>query len=429
MKSLKEQILDLEKQRLTVNDSLRNLLEDEFLFTEEDIQNKLNKNLVSGARQFVDTISDGMADAIAKGENLGDILKKAAADFFLQQAKNQFSAGFDRITSTLFRNTGGPVVGGSGARDDVPALLTGGEFVMRKSAVQKFGPRFMEAINSGQIPAFNTGGLFTPGTFGQGAIRGKRDLLNFATQSFTAGQFDRVSGGAGFASIALEPQSAALTMFGRRNSPQFQREQASKKKAFDLFKRQVDREKQARESGSGLSSLLKNSLLAFGVGSLFNMGTQGLGGTKGAPRAIPVNPDGTAMNFLQRLMLPFKRATGGAIPFAAGIDTVPTMLSGGEFVMNAAATQRVGRGTLSSINSGGGGNNGAVIGKLDELISVSENQGETVINITVNSDGTSNESGNGDEGQTNLAVRIRDVVKQVIDDEKRLGGSLREVRT
>tara|TARA_Y100001972_G_scaffold117519_1_gene156629 strand:- start:6490 stop:6876 length:387 start_codon:yes stop_codon:yes gene_type:complete len=128
-------------------------------------------------------------------------------------------------------------------------------------------------------------------------------------------------------------------------------------------------------------------------------------------------------------MLPFKRATGGAIPFAAGIDTVPTMLSGGEFVMNAAATQRVGRGTLSSINSGGGGNNGAVIGKLDELISVSENQGETVINITVNSDGTSNESGNGDEGQTNLAVRIRDVVKQVIDDEKRLGGSLREVRT
>ena len=429
LEALKEKILNLEKQRLTVNDSLRNLLEDEFLFTEEDIQKKLNKNLVSGARQFADTISDGMADAIAKGENLGDILKQAAADFFLQQAKSQFSAGFDRITSTLFRNTGGPVVGGSGARDDVPALLTGGEFVMRKSAVQKFGPRFMEAINSGQIPAFNTGGLFTPGTFGQGAIRGKRDLLNFATQSFTAGQFDRVSGGAGFASIALEPQSAALTMFGRRNSPQFQREQASKKKAFDLFKRQVDREKQARESGSGLSSLLKNSLLAFGVGSLFNMGTQGLGGTKGAPRAIPVNPDGTAMNFLQRLMLPFKRATGGAIPFAAGIDTVPTMLSGGEFVMNAAATQRVGRGTLSSINSGGGGNNGAVIGKLDELISVSENQGETVINITVNSDGTSNESGNGDEGQTNLAVRIRDVVKQVIDDEKRLGGSLREVRT
>ena len=105
------------------------------------------------------------------------------------------------------------------------------------------------------------------------------------------------------------------------------------------------------------------------------------------------------------------------------------MLSGGEFVMNAAATQRIGRGNLSALNSGGGlGGNGAVIGKLDELISVSDNQGETVINITVNSDGTSNENGNGDEQQNNLATRIRDVVKQVIDDEKRLGGSLREVR-
>ena len=97
--------------------------------------------------------------------------------------------------------------------------------------------------------------------------------------------------------------------------------------------------------------------------------------------------------------------------------------------MNAAATQRIGRGALSSMNSGGGsGDGGAVINKLDELISVSDNQGETIINITVNSDGTSSENGNADEENTNLAGRIRDVVKQVIDDEKRLGGSLRQAR-
>ena len=69
-----------------------------------------------------------------------------------------------------------------------------------------------------------------------------------------------------------------------------------------------------------------------------------------------------------------------------------------------------------------------MIGRLDELISVSENSGETTINITVNSDGSSNEGGNGNEEETNLATRIRDVVKQVIDDEKRLGGSLRQAR-
>ena len=97
--------------------------------------------------------------------------------------------------------------------------------------------------------------------------------------------------------------------------------------------------------------------------------------------------------------------------------------------MNAAATQKIGRGALSSMNSGGGaGDGGAVINKLDELISVSDNQGETVINITVNSDGTSSENGNGDEENNNLAGKIRDVVKQVIDDEKRLGGSLRQAK-
>ena len=97
--------------------------------------------------------------------------------------------------------------------------------------------------------------------------------------------------------------------------------------------------------------------------------------------------------------------------------------------MNAAATQRVGRGALSSINSGGGsGDDGAVVGKLDELISVSENSGETTINITVNSDGTSDQSENGDDKNSNLALKIRDVVRQVISDEQRLGGSLRKAR-
>jgi len=403
LQSLKERILELEKQRLQVNDSLRAKFEDEFIFSEKEIQDKLNDSLVQGARQFVDTLSDGLADAIAKGENLGDILKQAAADFFLDQAKSNFRAGFDNLFNIFKANTGGKVTGGSGVRDDVPALLTGGEFVMRRGAVDKYGAGFMSALNQGSVPTMNRGGLFTPGTFGQGAMRGKRSLLDFATQSFTTGAFDKFGSGAGFASIALEPQSAALTMFGRRNSPQYQREQESKRKAFNLYTRQVQKEQEARERSGGLTSLLTGSILAGIAGFGFKELTD---------------------------VFSKKSATGGSIPYAAGVDTVPTMLSGGEFIMNAAATQRIGRGTLSSINSGGGGGNGsgAIIGKLDELISVSDNEGETVINITVNSDGTSNESGNGNEEETNLATRIRDVVKQVIDDEKRLGGSLRQAR-
>ena len=146
-----------------------------------------------------------------------------------------------------------------------------------------------------------------------------------------------------------------------------------------------------------------------------------------------LNPDGTDTIPLDLsgmpLPDPLKRATGGYVSPRAGIDNVPSMLSGGEFVMNAAATQRIGAGNLAAANAGGGGGEGkeAVVARLDELIAVTQNSGETVINITVNSDGSENQEGGGDEQQQGLAKKIKDVVKQTIDDEKRLGGSLRRV--
>ena len=53
---------------------------------------------------------------------------------------------------------GGIIQGGGGVVDDVPALLTGGEFVMKKSAVQRYGVDFMNKLNAGSVPGFNRGG-------------------------------------------------------------------------------------------------------------------------------------------------------------------------------------------------------------------------------------------------------------------------------
>jgi hypothetical protein len=420
---LRAQLIELEKQRLAIGTSRAELFENEFNFTAEEIQEGLDRALVQNARTFVDTISDGLVDAIAKGQDLGDVLKQAASNFFLGEAKSNMSAAFKNITGNFFAS-GGPVTGGSGSKDDVPALLMGGEFVMKKSAVQKYGSGFMNSLNSGNIPAMARGGLFTPGTYGQGAMKGSRNLLDFATQSFTTGASDRFGSGSGFASIGLEPQSAALTMFGRRNSPAFQREQASKQKAFGLFTRQMEKEKAAREKGSGFSEILKNSLLSFGASFGFKKLTDVFG-----PK-VDISKVGEGLDMPKKIRYADERpyATGGYVPNAAGVDTIPSMLSGGEFVMNAAATQKIGRGNLNALNSGSGGGSGDVVGKLDELISVSDNSGETVINITVNSDGSSNSQGNGDDQQNSLATKIKDVVKQVIDDEKRLGGSLRQAR-
>ena len=123
-------------------------------------------------------------------------------------------------------------------------------------------------------------------------------------------------------------------------------------------------------------------------------------------------------------------ATGGRVPYSAGVDRVPSMLSGGEFVMNAAATQRIGEGNLAALNSGAGGASGGadglIVEKLQELINVSEG-GRGDINITVNSDGTENTKGGGGASQSamSLAARIRDSVTEILEQEKRLGGTLR----
>jgi len=53
----------------------------------------------------------------------------------------------------VFRRLANRYIGtGSGHKDDVPALLMKGEFVHRTAAVQKYGKRFMEMVNSGLYP-------------------------------------------------------------------------------------------------------------------------------------------------------------------------------------------------------------------------------------------------------------------------------------
>jgi TP901 family phage tail tape measure protein len=534
----------------------------------------LATTIENAAINFKNTMSDALVDAIARGESLGDALRAAATDFFSLLAKGFMQSAVDQITgvglgkgggggfnllSLLFggekKNRGGIITGGSGTRDDVPTLLTGGEFVIRRASVNRYGRAFLEDLNEGNVPQMQAGGFYSPGTFGQGSITGSRDLLRFATQSSTSGQFDRVGGGEGLGFASLEPMSARLTMFGRRNSPLFQREQESQREAFGLFARQSQLEEQLREQreqqrrallgsvisavvaagvsglvnqvggesgggesggvesaglspdsgagimmGGGASGVLSNSSGEGGgffaragraIGNFFNMGqasaienldnvtseniqeinqaaarvgnTVGTGftggvrasrfrfrpgppsfaetATAGAAGVLP--PLGTQRNVVTPQTEAQRQAwlrsnlaaginldthaTGGYISPAAGVDTVPSMLSGGEFVMNAAATQRIGRGNLSNLNGGGSleGGTEAIVSRLDQLIDVSGEGGETVINITVNSDGTQTTEGGGDEEQQTLALRIRDVVRQTIEEEKRLGGSLR----
>ena len=81
-----------------------------------------------------------------------------------------FGSGTGKARGGLIKKyaVGGKVMGGSGFRDDVPALLNNGEYVIKKASVNKYGETFFNNLNTGQIPRYNSGNYvkrYTSGDF------------------------------------------------------------------------------------------------------------------------------------------------------------------------------------------------------------------------------------------------------------------------
>ena len=72
-----------------------------------------------------------------------------------------FGTNFSNVAASggLMTSFGVQRLAGGGSVDNVPALLTGGEFVMNRGTVSRLGVGFMHRLNRGEIPAFNTGGF------------------------------------------------------------------------------------------------------------------------------------------------------------------------------------------------------------------------------------------------------------------------------
>jgi len=441
--------------------------------TSLEASDKLKDNLVSASRQFVMNMDEAFRNAISSSDSLGDALleisKQFLSDITSAYSKKFLNKAFGDVFGENKKATGGFISGGSGNKDDVPAMLMGGEFVMRKSAVQKYGAGFFNALNSGGVQGYASGGsvrqrrdeegLFRTPSSSSGYISGVSDLMSFATQSPNRMSGDSfVSGGA--TAAFLDPESARLSMFGRRSSQQFGKVQDAKKQAFDLAVAEMGQMDQARIAGKESSGQFFKDILSAGIsaglgglgadmfkGNKFLTAASGFGsnllgtaitgggasgfGNFGAGYVSSMQESGSKglFDFLKSLFSN-KQATGGMISSSTGVDTVPTMLSGGEFIMNASATKRLGAGNLQALNSGsgGGGDNSQLVGKLDELITATESASGGEINITINSEGKENvkTSEGASEDQKKLSERIKTVVKQVITDEKRLGGQLRK---
>jgi TP901 family phage tail tape measure protein len=286
----------VEKQRSVKG--IGQLYKEEFSTTVEERAMNLNKSIVDASVQFRDNLIDGVSKAIEEGGGLGDVLRSAALDF----ARSMTQAGLKNVTSQigglfgfakggLVPNmaSGGMINGGSGSKDDIPAMLMGGEYVLKKTAVQKYGSDFLDALNNGRLGGYakggevdklpnqtGAGGFFVPGLNGYGSIVGKENLLGFATQSYTSGAGDIVRSGDNFASVNLETESLRLSRFGRTNDRMFQATQSAKEEAFGLYGQQLQQEqdykkqleeyeKQKKAQRKAEKKALRNQLIMMAV--------------------------------------------------------------------------------------------------------------------------------------------------------------------
>jgi len=197
--------------------------------------------------------------------------------------------------------TGGPV--GTNWKpqgtDTVPAMLTPGEFVMKKSAVNKYGTGFMSAINGGN--AFSGGGYMAEG----GSV-------------------------SQFGPPPADNGSQAISELARQG----------KKSSSKLIAGQTSLLGAQNQTIEGIDHVV------LGVG---NIGQEML------------NQDAASLSFRDYLqwglrdVFPDSFATGGPVGVnwqPKGTDTVPAMLTPGEFVMKKSAVNKYGTGFMSAINNG-----------------------------------------------------------------------------
>jgi hypothetical protein len=310
----------------------------------EDVPKRLADNLESSIGNALDNLATGTYDSIGDvflnialefGKSLqkeiNDAIAKSLVESFtsstggggfLNAVGNFIGGSFGGSGASgaqgqriIALNSGGLVTGGNGVTDDVPARLTGGEFVIRKSAVQKYGADFLDRLNNQSVNGMQTGGyvqgadntrtgrffddpggymmggarsrayleeakkrdFFVPGQRGAGAIVGKENLLAFSEQMYTSGSTDVIAGRAGGASIDLEDQSVRLTAFARRrDSPANRALREAQGQAFGLYQQSVAEEQRVVQENRDAKTARRKAFQQAVVGAFVNATVAGV---------------------------------------------------------------------------------------------------------------------------------------------------------
>jgi len=315
---------------------------------------------------------------------------------------------------------------------DVPAKVSNGEFVMNRDTVKRLGVADMSILNTGQVPRkYNAGGkpkVWDSSRINSGELK---DSFGQGAASMALGM--------GLASLFQKDQKGSQAW--SRPKDYFERNPTWKKrnmsKEFMLNDRRVAEEVQAERAKS--NEELQKWIAKMNKRQALGRQVVGLVGNVAMSAAMEGFTDPKTGSFMGLSNEKFNfggKFQGGEISGTPGIDQIPTMLSEGEYVINARAARQIGMPTLERINAGKFNQGGLVGDSTGKNLETSSGSGDNNINITVNvsSDNSSKENMNQDgspetqdrkKGAEELSKKIKQEVITIIKEENRPGGLLR----
>lgn len=445
----------------------------------EDGSRSVATSMKSSFADAFKSIASGATDARSAIVQFADGILNTISDVTARIGTNMLFSGMGFSQGGLVPgyNRGGIVTGGSGYKDDVPAMMNGGEFVIKKSAAQKIGYGALNAINSGGAPGYNAGGMFAlsagasmlsgainqtgqggpSATRGQDYGQGRGAYGYFGGADVNATGPSSMSGGSQSAAISLskgfnfyrrDPAtgrlisersrpteggfnvSSALSLQGALSAddPQTARMFAREKTMGDYGnyldtetarRKEVMRAHEGKKRGRLISAYANAAMLIGGSYWMNNRFGVDDVSTPQVPATGPTDP-------MAALEKPKYAAFGGSMGGSS-----PALLMGGEYVMSPDTVRTHGLGFMNELNRGnvpsyaGGGIVGGSGGSNNNVnISVNvDRRGNATVDSSASNDAKESDQ---QEMQKNkeFGAALQTVVLQEIMKQQRPGGLL-----
>jgi TP901 family phage tail tape measure protein len=344
----------------------------EFQFNTIDLYQDIQDGAAETANNIKSSFKDAISSIISGAASIEDAFRQMVLNITTQILEKTTSIGVDSLLGGLFNfqtankggmikkySSGGIVNGGSGVKDDVPALLRDGEFVITNRAVDKYGTSFFNQLNSGVSVGLNN--------------------------RFDYNDPRRPTGG----SLNINPNLSSIGLEDSNNPQNAIRQQRQDTltnylkdlEAYEEQKRKELRAFRRQKQGILFSSYISAATNVAGgylgsrnssVQNTFNSGVSG--GNFNVPagiddRILQANSGGLIKKFANG-----GNVFGGQDPR----DNIPALLTGGEFVIRKEVVDRYGKQFFDNINTMQFANGGYVEGGRN---SGASNIGETMSSL------------------------------------------------